>query len=330
MKLFANSKQGTFCLACPRACNLSRVKAYCGVRSAHGENVTCDVYGLVSSLAIDPVEKKPVFHYMPSSDVLSVGTLGCNMRCKGCQNWEIAHRDLDTYHWQLKKIMPDALSDLALAHAQGVAWTYNEPTVWAEYVHDSAELCKAKGLFTIVVTNGYYSVQTFALWEPVIDVFRIDIKGYSDSTYDKFAPGVKASVVLENVERAISHGKHVEVVTNVMPGINDSDLPDIASFLVHLSPDIPWHITRFFPDFELSELKPTPIKTLTDARAMAMDKGLHYVYVGNVDMAEVENTVCPSCGKLLIERKGLLVTHNFIVNDRCPNCGQKIYGRFGG
>jgi pyruvate formate lyase activating enzyme len=281
-------------------------------------------------MANDPVEKKPVFHYMPGSLVLSVGTLGCNMRCLGCQNWEIAHADLKNYHWETQKIPPDQLAELGSRVSEGLAWTYNEPTVWAEYVYDGAVLAKEKGLFTVVVTNGYYSVQTFKLWTDVVDVFRIDLKGYKDSTYEHFASDVKAKVVLNNIELALSHGKHVEVVTNVMPGLNDVDLSDMASFVAKLSLDIPWHLTRFFPQYRLLSVPPTPIKMLIDAREMALDKGLHYVYLGNVSIPGVENTVCPSCGNLLIERDGLSVLHSYVVEDRCPKCGQKIYGKFGG
>jgi len=160
MKLYVETDKGIICLACPRACNLSSGRGYCGVRSVKDGKFSCDVCELVSSIANDPIEKKPVFHYLPGSTVLSVGTLGCNMRCIGCQNWEIAHADLHTYRWNLQRITASELVALAKRVSDGLAWTYNEPTVWAEYVHDGASLAKEEGLYTVVVTNGYYSLQT--------------------------------------------------------------------------------------------------------------------------------------------------------------------------
>lgn len=331
MKLYIKTNKGLFCLACPRACNLSLGRGYCGVRSAKENELSCDVCELVSSIANDPIEKKPVFHCFPGSAVLSVGTLGCNMRCIGCQNWEIAHADLDSYHWGLQRITPSELVALAERVSDGLAWTYNEPTVWAEYVYEGARLAKEQGLFTVVVTNGYYSAQTFKLWEPVIDVFRIDLKGYTDETYGKFAaPDVKARVILSNIEKAASCGKHVEIVTNVMPGINDGDLEYMADFIKNVNAQIPWHLTRFFPQYKLQNVPPTPVSLLVSARQMALEKGLEYVYLGNVNVPGMENTVCPHCGNLLIERKGLSVVNNYIEQGNCPRCGHKIYGRFGG
>ncbi|NPV88466.1 AmmeMemoRadiSam system radical SAM enzyme [Coprothermobacteraceae bacterium] len=330
MNLFVKTAKGLICLACPRTCNLQEGKPYCGVRSAGEGKGVCEVYGLVSSLANDPIEKKPVFHYRPGSLVLSVGTLGCNMRCLGCQNWEIAHADLSSYEWQLRRISPKELVAAAKKYSEGVAWTYNEPTVWAEYVHDGAVEAKEAGLYTVVVTNGYYSLQTFKLWEPVIDVFRIDIKGYRDETFARFAPGTRAKVVLDNVVRALEAGKHVEVVTNVMPGINSRDISQIAKFLAELSSEIPWHITRFYPQFKLTHVPPTDVEDLVAYRETALSMGLKYVYLGNVDVAGAENTYCPSCGNLLIKRSGFTVEEMHIVGDKCPHCGKKIYGVFGG
>ena len=330
MKLYVETDKGIFCLACPRTCNLSAGRGYCGVCSVKDDKFSCDVCELVSSIANDPIEKKPVFHYLPGSTVLSVGTLGCNMRCIGCQNWEIAHADLDTYRWNLQRITASELVALAKRVSDGLAWTYNEPTVWAEYVYDGACLAKEEGLYTVVATNGYYSIQTFKLWEPVVDVFRIDLKGFTDETYEKFAPGVKASVILGNIERAVSCRKHVEIVTNVMPGVNDGDLEAIADFIKSLNPEIPWHLTRFFPQFKMQNVPPTPVSLLTRARQMALEKGLKYVYLGNVNLPGMENTVCPRCGNLLIERKGLFTVENYVEQGSCPRCGNKIYGRFGG
>ncbi|MGQ9455947.1 MAG: AmmeMemoRadiSam system radical SAM enzyme [Armatimonadota bacterium] len=269
------------------------------------------IYGVVSSAAADPIEKKPVFHYKPGSLCFSVGTLGCNFRCVFCQNWEIAYADAispSTKHCSTG-IEPSLLVELAKRHkCEGVAWTYNEPAIWLNYTFDSAKKCKESGLYTVYVTNGYATPEALDLIGPYLDVYRVDIKSTEVSFYKELIKIPQWQGILEVAERAKHKwNMHVECVTNIIPGWNDTEdnLRRTALWIADkLGAETPWHVTRFYPYGKLSHLSPTPIETLHKAAQIGKQAGLKFVYLGNVHTDTGENTYCPTCGTLVVRRLG--------------------------
>ncbi len=319
------------CLACQRRCAIAEGETgWCRTRVNEGGSLFSLIYGEVSSLSVNPIEKKPVFHFLPGTSWLSMGSVGCNFRCPGCQNWEIAH-------WKngpmfTKFIAPE--NTVAMAEGNGcagISWTFNEPSIWFEYTLDAAKIAKQKGLFTNYVTNGTLTEEAFAVLAPFLDVYRVDIKGFSKKTYRTLGHLEEFSGILEVAVKAKESGIHVEVVTNVIPGINDSDgeLSDIAAWIRSaLGPGTPWHVTRYHPQFKLQDVPPTSVARLESAREIGRKTGLWYVYLGNVPGHQWENTFCHRCGTLLVERYIFDVVGNRIENGKCPQCGTVIPGRF--
>lgn len=326
----ADERAVVTCAVCPRRCAVRPGKrGYCEVRSNENGRFFTLIYGLCSSLAADPIEKKPVFHFRPGSLVFSVGTIGCNMRCKHCQNWQISRATPGDASPELADIAPETLVELARRErCEGLAWTYNEPTIWLEYVLDAARLAKRDGLYTVMVTNGFITFEALDELGPYIDVWRVDVKGSTDETYRTLAGVPHVAPILEAAERAQEMwGMHVEVVTNVVPTINDSDgeLSDIAGWIAgRLGPDTPWHVTRFVPYLELSHLEATPVKTLERALDIGRRAGLRYVYVGNVPGHQGENTRCPSCEATVVSRLGYAVDGAGLADGRCAACGEAV------
>jgi pyruvate formate lyase activating enzyme len=319
------------CFLCPRDCKIAdKGTGYCGVRINQGGKLFTLIYGVVSSIANDPVEKKPLFHFFPGTRVLSVGTYGCNMRCGHCQNWQIAHMVLNRDKLQSERIMPDQLIDTAKREGSaGIAWTYNEPAIWLEYALDGAKLAKAAGLYTVWVTNGYVNPEALDMIGPYLDAFRVDIKGFTNEFYNKLAKVPDFEPILKASVRAKKRWKmHVECITNIIPTMNDDDrqLRDIAKWIVkELGSDTPWHVTRFIPYLEYADLYPTPVETLERAQKLGFEEGLRYVYIGNVPGHAGENTYCHSCKKLLIERIGFDARIAGIKEKTlCEYCGADI------
>ena len=317
------------CRLCPNDCRIAEGKTgICGVRRNIAGQLIAETYGRVSSAAVDPIEKKPVFHYRPGTLAFSIGSVGCSMRCGHCQNWQISRANPQDS--ELTSLEPRDVPVLARRNScQGVAFTYNEPVIWAEYVRDTAAAAKAAGLYTVMVTNGYVTPEGLDYLGDVIDVWRVDVKGFSDETYRKLCHVPHVAPVLEQAERAKkTWGMHVEVVTNLVPAINDDEetIRGIAGWIRDaLGPDTPWHITRFFPYLEMSHLPATPLATLRWARAVGLEEGLSFVYLGNVDEPGGEDTACPHCGKVVIERDGFSVDHDGVTDDgRCPECGRDL------
>lgn len=311
------------CTLCPRYCIVKHnQRGYCGTRLNKDGLLYAVDYGVVSSIANDPIEKKPLFHFYPGSLVLSLGTFGCNLRCPGCQNWQIAHIDPD----DRPNLTPDECIALAVKeHSKGIAWTYNEPTVWFEYTYDTAKLAKKKGLYTVYVTNGYINQEALDTIVPYLDAYRVDVKGFTEEAYSKIAKIKDFKPILSNAIRAKKYwGIHVEIVTNVTPTINDDELQlkNLALWIKEeLGPDTPWHVTRFVPHYELQDLYATPVKTLERAYEIGRESGLRYVYIGNVPGHKYENTYCYSCNNLLIERYGFYIERFLIKEKKCPFCG---------
>jgi pyruvate formate lyase activating enzyme len=286
-------------------------------------------YGLASSVAVDPIEKKPLNHFYPGSQVYSLGSWGCNFHCPGCQNWQIACADADSSGRNTHQISPQQAVEAALENdCRGIAWTYNEPTVWFEYTLDSAKLAKDKGLYTVYVTNGYMSQAALDLIGPYLDAFRVDIKGFKAETYRRLAGISDWEGILRNTERAAKHWHcHVEVVTNVTPGINDDEqqLNGIAGWINScLGPLTPWHVTRFYPQFKAVDLPPTPVATLEKAISLGQQHGLKFIYTGNVPGHAGQNTRCYRCGKTVVERSGYTPSATGLNGAACKYCGADL------
>jgi len=318
------------CHTCQWRCKISPGKyGVCGMYQNRDAMLFNLNYSLVSSVAADPIEKKPLFHFFPGTLAFSLGTLGCNFHCKHCQNWEISMADGRTSSRSCREISPEAQIELARRYdCQGVAWTYNEPAIWFEYTLDSAKLAKKNHLYTVYVTNGYSTPEALDTIGPYLDAWRVDIKGFSDHFYRELAKVPHWREILATAKRAKEKwNMHVEVVTNVIPTMNDDDeqLTGIAHWIRdELSELTPWHVTRFYPHHQLMHLLPTPVATLERACDIGGKAGLRFVYTGNVPGHSNENTVCYNCGKLIVERFGYQATIIGLAGSRCRFCGAEL------
>jgi pyruvate formate lyase activating enzyme len=272
-----------------------------------------------------------LFHFYPGSFVLSLGTLGCNFKCPGCQNFDISHNQPDENSSNLQKLSPFETVELAKKYnADGICWTYNEPAIWFEQTLETAILAKKAGLYTAYITNGYITPEALDLIGPYLDAYRVDIKGFSKESYRKITKLSSFEGILEVTKRArFKWRMHVECVTNVTPTINDSDeiLEGIARWIANeLGYEIHWHVTRFFPYLDLEYLYPTPVGTLFRAYEIGKKAGLKFVYIGNLPGNETENTYCPKCGKVVIKRNSYSVMQVNLRDNLCSFCGELIYG----
>ena len=325
------------CLVCQRRCSLSEGQAgYCEARVNRKGRIESLTYGQVSSILVSPIEKKPLFHYYPGSLWLSLGSVGCNFRCPGCQNYEIAHAEPARKKRMTKTdyLAPEELVNLARRNnCKGISWTYNEPAIWLEYTRDGARLAREAGLLTNYVTNGFMTEEAMDEIGPYLDSYRVDLKGFFPETYGRIAHVPDPSGIFQGVIRAREKwGMWVEIITNLIPGFNDSEeeIRALARWIrQELDEGIPWHLTRFFPYFELSGLNPTPVELLERARDIGFEEGLEYVYLGNVLEHTGINTYCAGCKNLLIERDKFSVLQNLLGPEgQCPFCGERIPGRF--
>jgi len=315
------------CNVCQWRCVINPGKlGVCRMRINRDGTLYAMNYGEVSSVAADPIEKKPLFHFFPGTSALSLGTWGCNFHCKDSQNWEISCVDIPASSQQLS---PEKEIELARRYnCAGIAWTYNEPTVWFEYTLDSARLAKKNGLYTVYVTNGYITPEALDTIGPYLDAWRVDVKGFSDEFYRQLAKISHWQSILDVAKRAKDKwDMHVEVVTNVIPTMNDNEqhLSGIATWIRdNLGELTPWHVTRFYPMHDLNYLPPTPVSTLEKAYRVGKEAGLKFVYLGNVPGHEYENTVCYSCGKLNVRRVGYDTQVVGLDNSRCKFCGAEL------
>ncbi len=325
---------GARCGVCIFRCVVPEGKrGRCGTRLNAGGRLYSLVYGVVGTISANPIEKKPVYHYLPGSLWLSVGTYGCNFRCPGCQNWGLAHADPETQARGADTVLPvDLVLEATRQRCTGVSWTFNEPAIWLEYVLAGAKLAHEEGLHTNVVTNGSFTREAIDLLAPHLDVYRVDIKGFSDRTYRSLTGRDCVDQVLDTARWVKNRWRaHVEVVTNVIPGLSDTreELEGLAVWIRdQLGPDTPWHLTRFWPAHRMSDAEATSVELLESLRSMALDKGLRFVYLGNVPGHEGENTWCPSCGELLIRRAALRLAEFRLWDGSCPACGETIPGTF--
>lgn len=326
--------KATQCQVCQRRCKIAPgKKGFCKTRKNMKGELYSLTYGKVSSIRVSPIEIKPLFHFYPGSKWLSLGSLGCNFLCPGCQNWEISHADIDKEIAFTKYISPEKAVQLAIKdNCKGISWTYNEPTLWLEYTLDTAKIAKEQGLLTNYVTNGYITPDAMNLLGPYLDAYRVDLKGFSPNTYKRIANISDFEEILKIIKMAkYKWEMHIEIITNITPGLNDNEeeLHTMAQWIINqLGSETPWHITRFIPHFKLSHLTYTPISKLEKVRQIGMDKGLRYVYLGNVPGHSAENTYCPQCGKLLIERRNYQILNYNLKGNECKFCNQTIAGYF--
>jgi pyruvate formate lyase activating enzyme len=333
--LFNLSKNGSIrCQVCRRGCKIAPGnKGFCQTRQNLNGELHSLIYGRVSSVRVSPIEIKPLFHYYPGSRWLSLGSFGCNFLCPGCQNWEISHANVASEIPFTEYIPPEKLVQLALKeNCKGISWTYNEPTLWLEYTLDAATIAKERGLLTNYVTNGYISERAMNCIGPYLDAYRVDLKAFSSRSYKRIANISDFEGILDNIKTAkYAWGMHVELITNLTPGYNDKadELHEMAHWIVdQMGPDTPWHVTRFVPHHKLSHLDYTPVLKLEQARQIGIHEGLRYVYLGNVPGHPAENTYCPGCGKLLIERRNYQILKYRLRGNTCAFCSQTIAGYF--
>lgn len=315
------------CTLCQHYCKIKEGNTgICGVNKNIGDKIECLVYGYPSAINVDPIEKKPLYHFLPGSKVFSLGTVGCNFRCSFCQNWEISqNHEIDKSRY----FSPDDIVKLALENdCKSVAYTYNEPTIFYPYARDIALAAKQAGLKNVFVSNGFESSEVIDDMKGLIDAANIDLKSF-DAKYYKKALGGNLEKVLANLKHFVANGIWVEVTTLIVPTQNDSEeeLSNIASFIANeMGHNVPWHITAFHPDYKERELPATSIDTLEKAYSIGKKHGLNFVYIGNT-MQETP-TLCPSCGEVLIRRDYFRNTSNYLEGSHCPACQTSIPGVF--
>jgi len=319
------------CTLCPRYCLVGEGQAgFCYIRQHHGGKLWSLGYGRSTGFAADPIEKKPLAHFLPGALVLSFGTVGCNLGCKFCQNWDISKARLDER--TSEPATPEAIVALARrTGSAGIAYTYNDPVIWAEFVIDVARAAHEAGLVNVLVTAGYVTPEARGELFEHIDAANVDLKGFTEDFYHRVTFGHLEPVLDTLVWLRRETRVWTEITTLLIPGLNDSDdeITRECDWIVdHLGPDVPLHFTAFHPDFEMTDRPRTPASTLVRARAIARQRGLRYVYVGNVHDAEGQTTFCPGCGRALIVRDWHAIRKYRLDGNRCPDCGAEIPGRF--
>lgn len=318
------------CLLCPRTCLVNDGKrGYCRVRENRGGVYHTLVYGRLCALNNDPIEKKPLFHFLPGTTALSVATVGCNIHCKFCQNWNISQAKPENVDFQY--YAPESLVQLAKQlGTPTIAYTYTEPTVFNEYIYDTANAARKAGIRNVVISNGFINEQPLRDLCQVVDAIKIDFKAFSEEFYQALTDG-RLQPVLDSMVRVKQSGIWLEIVNLVIPTQNDG--PEMIRAMcqwirTNLGTEVPLHFTRFHPQYRMQNLPTTPVKTLETAHQIAREAGLRYVYIGNVPGHRLEHTYCPQCQRLLIERSGYLITVNNLSDGKCRFCGLPIPGRW--
>lgn len=342
------------CLACNHYCQIGEGKAgICGVRVNRGGELQLLVYGKAASVNIDPIEKKPLYHFLPNSNILSFGTVGCNFRCSFCQNFDISqfpkeHNSSEVQNFGVD-LLPEKIVEMCLEeNITSIAYTYNEPAIFFEYAYDTAKLAHEKGIKNVFVSNGFESREALEKIHPYLDAINVDLKSFREDFYAKICGG-RLQPVLENIKWLVKNNIWVEITTLIITDENDSEkeLKQIAEFIASIDPNIPWHISRYFPAYQMDN-PPTPIATLEHAAEIGKQAGfrgldtshhsknnaplpssnpLNFVYIGNLTNSGFENTICPKCNETVIERSGYM-TQNLLEKNRCCKCQQVIPGVF--
>jgi pyruvate formate lyase activating enzyme len=333
------------CTACRQSCLISPENTgICGVRQNKNGKLYLIVYGKAISAHVDPIEKKPLFHFLPGTGIFSLGTVGCNFSCQFCQNWDISQitkelksklmkeNKLKEFEVQISnlgyELPPEKIVDICMKEKiPSIAYTYNEPTVFAEYAYDTAKLADKEAIKNVFVTNGYETEDCLKLIKPYVQAMNIDLKSYSDEFYKKTC-NARLQNVLDTIKISHEMGFWIEITTLIIPGKNDSvaELKKIADFLSNIDKNIPWHVTAFHPDYKMTNIQSTNYKTLLNAYNLGKKAGLKYVYIGNIVDDEHLNTYCPKCNSLLIKRAGFSVGIENMKNGHCTKCNEKIAG----
>ncbi|MEW6746428.1 MAG: AmmeMemoRadiSam system radical SAM enzyme [Planctomycetota bacterium] len=316
------------CVLCPRECQVADVeRGYCGVRENQGGEYQTLVYGTLCSANIDPIEKKPLFHYLPGTAAFSIATAGCNIECKFCQNWQISQFRPEQV--ESTNVPPEALAAACKARdCPTIAYTYSEPVIFYEYMYDAAAHGREHGIGSVMISNGYIQEKPLRDLCKVLTGVKIDFKAFTEKFYAEQCVG-ELKPVLATLERLNEIGIWFELVILVIPTLNDSpdETQQMSQWVVkNLGPDVPMHFTRFHPTYRITNLPQTPVSTLERCREIALEAGVHYVYAGNVPMHPGENTYCHGCREELIRRLGFQVRFNRIENGKCPKCGTRIPG----
>jgi pyruvate formate lyase activating enzyme len=327
---YENVNHDVRCHLCHHNCLIKDGKGgICGVRENHEGKLFSLVYGKSIASEVDPIEKKPLFHFYPGSTAYSIATVGCNFRCLNCQNWDISQMPkgksgkITGY-----KLTPEEIVDNAKRlGCKTIAYTYTEPTIFFEYAYDTAKIAHKEGIKNIFVTNGYTSSEAIREIALYLDAANIDLKFFSEDIYQKVC-GAKMQPVIDNIRLYKKLGIWIEVTTLIIPGYSDDEnhLKGIAEIIRSNGIDIPWHVTAFYPAYKLLDVKPTPAESLQKAREIGLKAGLRYVYEGNIPGEGGENTYCYNCQEPLIIRYGFAILENRLVNGKCPKCNQKIDG----
>ncbi len=321
------------CKACNQRCVLDiNELGKCGIRKVKEDgNLYLTTYGLAAAYNVDPIEKKPLFHFLPSTSIFSIGTVGCNFSCKFCQNWEISQYP-QTHNGEVfgKTLMPETVVNICKTYnIPSIAYTYNEPVVFFEYAYDSMKLAKENGIRNVFVSSGYETKEALETLAPYLDAMNIDLKSFSDRFYREIC-GSRLKPVLKTIEHAYKLGIWIELTTLIIPDENDSpkELRELANFIASIDKNIPWHISRFFPAYKMLDKPPTSVETLKMAYEIGKEAGLNYVYVGNFDDEDRESTYCPNCNFKVIERRGHIGQYvkNNLIDGKCPKCNTEIAG----
>ena len=318
------------CLLCPRECVLGNGdRGDCRVRMNIDGKLQTLVYGKPCAVHVDPIEKKPLYHYLPSTSSFSIATAGCNLHCMYCQNWEISQREPEnTRNMDLSP--SEVVRQAMAAKCKTIAYTYSEPIIFFEYAADTGRLAHKNGLLNVWVTAGYINPEPLKEAVTFVDAANIDLKGITDKFYKAMS---KASLdpVLNTIKTMKREGVWVELTNLVVPTYNDTreDFVKLCDWVMdNVGPEVPVHFARFWPMYQLKNLPPTPEEVLTQARETAMSRGIHYAYVGNVPGHEGNNTYCPACKKIVIKRRGYMILEYNIAEGKCKSCGHKISGRW--
>lgn len=317
------------CNLCAHRCLIEEGKrGICHVRENRDGTLYTLVYGRTIAQHVDPVEKKPLFHFHPGSTAYSIATPGCNFQCRWCQNWEISQMPKEVDLNAGRKASPEQIvASAQKAQCRIIAYTYTEPTIFFEYAYDVARLARDAGLANVFITNGYMTEEMLECFHPYLDAVNVDLKAFKDETYKRYV-GARLEPVLNSLRTLKRLGIWLEVTTLAIPGINDDamELRDAASFVAEeLGADTPWHISRFFPAYKMANVPPTHVSKLQEAREIGLQAGLRYVYLGNVGGGE--DTACHNCGKLLVRRSTYQIIENRVQPDgQCPDCGVEVGG----
>jgi len=315
------------CCLCNHRCHIAEGKrGFCLVRENRRGTLYSLVYGRIVAANVEFMEKKPLYHFLPGSRSYSIATRGCNFRCPWCQNWDISRADRLSDFAEVRYTEPmDVVERAEVEGCRSVCYTYTEPTIFMEYALDTARLARQRGLKNVFVTNGYQTPEAVEAMTGLIDAANVDLKGFSEDFY-RTQCRAKLQHVLEAITNLHAAGIHLEITTLIVPGGNDSaeELRGIASFVAALSPDMPWHVTRFHPDYLVTDIAPTPVDTMRRAVDIGRSAGLRYVYAGNIILPDAKDTFCPACGGVVVLRDGLGRTECGLKDGNCPQCGTPL------